>query len=214
MAGYFLYSLDHDKLTKFISSPTAKPLSKLAELVSDALDRYDNDFEDGDAVAEWPSEPEELKPILKAHLALEDWYADLSDAGKRLWEDAFTRLCDEKSVFDFKCECDGIYWNVVEEALQSHGLRPGTITPMELTHFGTRPLHYLQQGAIPYDSWYPYHSMHTADEVERLIEQFTAAKKAIRASRHKDARIDFDILMPVLEKVASSNRVLYVAVDT
>ena len=81
MAGYILYSLDWDRFQSLVNNPTRKQLLKFAEPISDGLDQHDGEFEDGDPVHDWPSEPVELCDLVKDRLARPDWYGDLSDAG-------------------------------------------------------------------------------------------------------------------------------------
>ena len=75
------------------------------------------------------------------------------------------------------------------------------LTEKEITHFGTRPLRYWQ-------------SMHTRAEVAALAEQFETSEEAILNSRHEETEVDYNELIPVLDKLEKNSRVLYVGVDT
>lgn len=214
MAGYILYSLDWPLIKQFMEAPDEARLLKLAESVSDEMDQVDDDLEDHDVVASWPSEPAELAPILAERILLPDWYNDLSDPGKTAWEWGFSSFCSDEEVFNFEVESDGVYWNIHSEALKHHGLQDDVVGDLEITHFGTRPFRYLKQGKRTFDEYYPYHSMHTPDEVKKLLEQFSAAETTILGSRHEEVQEDYEELMPVLHRLVETNRVLFVQVDT
>ena len=214
MAGFILYSLDWPQVKQFMESPDEVRLLKLAQLVSDEMDQVDGELDDGDPVASWPADPVELAPVLAQRIALPDWYGDLSDSGKSAWEWGFSAFCSDDDVFAFEVESDGVYWNIHSEALKHHGLKDDVIGDMEITHFGTRPFRYRQQGKRSFDHYYPYHSMHTPDEVKKLVEQFSAAESTILSSRYEEVQDDYEELMPVLHRLVEANRVLYVSVDT
>ncbi|MCA9135710.1 MAG: hypothetical protein KDB00_03100 [Planctomycetales bacterium] len=199
-----------------MQSPSVEHVRLMAKDVSNLLDEHDSNLEDDDPVADWPSEIDELVPVLLDHLKEDDWYAGLSDCGKAIWERAFTDLCENQKVnpFKFKCESDGVYWNIVGETIKYHGQPNNQMTDLEITHFGTRPLKYWQDGKLRWDDWHPMHSMHTPQEVEALIEQFSAAEDAIRGSRHEETESDYEELMPVLDRLRKKGRALYVSVDT
>ena len=214
MAGYVLYSLDWPKVKQFMESPDDANLLQLAEKVSDEMDGVDSDLSDDDPVASWPADPVELAPVLAERIALPDWYGDLSDPGKTAWEWGFCGFCSGDGVFDFEVESDGVYWNIHGEAMAHHGRKEDVVTDLEITHFGTRPFRYLKRGKRSWDEFYPYHSMHTPDEVQKLLEQFSAAEKRILKSRYEEVKDDYEELMPVLRRCVEKNRVLYVSVDT
>lgn len=211
LAGYILYSLDGKRVESFLRSPTQAEIEHFAEQVSQCLDQYDTSFEKGEPMKDWPSDPAELASILRQYLAKPDWYCDWSDEGKQLWQDSFEALCCDR--FGHECESDGIYWNVIEEAVRHHGVKPDTITDLEVTHFGTRPFRYFAK-TRSFDQWCPYHSMHRPDEVKRLIEQMEEAENRIRTCRHEEASDDYDELMPILDRIVKRDRVLHVGVDT
>jgi hypothetical protein len=216
MAGYILQSLDSSRLIKFMQTPSKELVRIMGETVSDLLDEYDSDLEDGDSIADWPSEVEQLAPILVDHVQTENWYADFLPIGQRIWEEAFTALCEneEQNPFKFQYESDGIYWNIVEEAVRYHQQPKNQLTDLEITHFGTRPFRYRRDSKWQWGDWSPTHSMHTPQEVAALAEQFAAAEDAIRMSPHEETEMDYEELMSVLDKLRSSERILYVQVDT
>ena len=212
MAGYFLYSLDWSRVSAFLNEPDDVDIRKLAECVSDGLDEIDSSIDDDDPLASWPSSPSEMLPKLTEHLAKPDWYADFSDSGRAMWERAFEGLCHD--CMGFECESDGVYWNIHSETLSHHRLKNDTIGKMEITHFGHRPFRFLYQGKLSWEGWYPYHSMHTPTECQKLIEQFSNAKERLMSCRYEEVPDDYEELMPVLEKMVRDSRVLYVSVDT
>ncbi len=216
MAGYFLYSLGWQEFDRFLRSPKDVHVRTMAESISDYLDELDDRIEDDDPEALWPSEPDELESIVRKRLEMPDWYGDLSDCGREIWERSFLDLCGRDSLnpFNFECESDGIYWNIIEEAMKFHSLPANTLSDHVVSHFGTRPFRYFRNEKLRYDSWHPYHSMHTPEEVAALETSFKQAKSSIMKSRHREVKDDYAELMPVLEKLTKANRVLYVSVDT
>jgi hypothetical protein len=65
------------------------------------------------------------------------------------------------------------------------------------------------------DDWSPMHSMHTPDEVEKILAELQSVDQAMRSTNDTDARTDYtDELMPALERVAHDRRMLFIQVDT
>lgn len=224
MAGYIIYSLDRDKFQSFVNNPTDKQLLAFAEIISDSLDGNDDEFEEGDPVQDWPSEPEELCGLVKKRLARQDWYADLSDAGKSIWDAAIFGFCchtDPNSV-GFRVDHDGVYWDVVELAWKHLEVAPDQISPnVALSAFGRRPYRYnppategQAQDDEDFDAWDPMHSMHTPDEVRKIAEELKTAAPTIERSRNQQAIHDYDSLLPIMEKLAAEGRMLFVQTDT
>lgn len=219
MAGYYIYSLDWDKFQRVVTTPSRPQLLTLAEIVSDGLDEFDGEFDEDDPIQDWPSEPEELCDIVQQRLRRDDWYGDLSKAGKDLWEWAFTGFCNDERPKDvgFRVESDGIYWDVIDVARNHHGIPPDRITDSILSQFGHRPYRYRPVAGHSRggDDWYPNHSMHTPGEVQKLLEELKAAEAAMRAATGEQVRLEYEKeLMPAVEKTARSGRMLYIAVDT
>jgi hypothetical protein len=219
MAGYHIYSLDWDGFLRFVDEPGRAQLLAFAELVSDALDENDQEFEEGDPVHDWPSEPEALCDLVERRLRQPDWYGDLSDTGKSVWERALTGFCDDARPKDvgFRVESDGVYWPVIDIARRHHGIPPNRVTGSILSHFGTRPYRYRPRTDRPlrWGDWTPNHSMHTPEEVRSLLEELREAGPAILSAPEEGARLDYEKeLLPAVDKVARTGRLLYIAVDT
>jgi hypothetical protein len=217
MAGYFIYSLDWDKFHSFVENPSAAQLERFADVVSDTLDRFDSELRKGDPVRHWPSEPGPLGELLRRRLMQPDWYVDLSDGGKTVWDWAIQGFVDEakKKDMGFRAHGDGISFEVIDLARRHHGI--GLITDSPLSHFGTRPYRYHPPGGrLPsWGDWMPYHSMHTPEEVKRLLEELKEAGPTIMAAEEEWARNDYEEeLLPAVQRVARAKRLLYIGVDT
>ena len=181
-AGYIIYSLDADKFRALIEHPTKEQLAELGVLMQGGLEEWDGEFDDGDPVAEWPRDSKALAPIAAKRLAQSDWYADLSQAGKSLWEGVVFGACMNNDSIDvgFRVDDDGIYWDVIEIAWKHLGVPTGVINDTTLSTFGTRPFRYFPVpkakkkswfsfGSGNDDDWTPMHSMHAPDEVKKML---------------------------------------------
>jgi hypothetical protein len=220
MAGYHIYSLDWDKFRRFVDEPSPTQLLAFAGQISDGLDEFDGELREGDPVRGWPSDPEELCDLVRRRLAQREWYGDLSDAGKSVWERGVIAFSERRARGDslgFRVESDGVYWDVIDIARRHHGLPPDRITDAVVSHFGTRPYRYNQPTDRPrrWGDWFPTHSMHTPEEVGRLLRELKEAGPSILSAPQERPRIDYgEELLPTVEKVARARRLLYIAVDT
>jgi hypothetical protein len=237
MAGYIIYSLDWNKFQNFVNNPTPKQLLAFAEILSQGLGGDGDAFDEGNPIRAWPREPEKLCALVKERLTRPDWYGDLSN-GKSNWEaavDSFCRDVAAKTV-GFRVENNGIYWDVVQLAREHFNLGPDEISPnVALSTFGKCPFRYHPasdavdigtsapggEGADEdQDYWGDYgddwamHSMHTPEEVRKMLDELRSVGPAIEKSRNKQAIDDYDALLPVLEKLDSERRMLFVQVDT
>lgn len=218
MAGYFIYSLDWDKFQNFVNKPTSKQLLEFAEIISDGLDGADDVFEEDDPVHDWPSEPEELRDLVKERLARPDWYGDLSAGGKSIWSEAVWGFCCHKCSKEvgFRADHDGIYWDLIELARKHFNAPSEEVLPdVALSAFGLRPYRCPNYAPDP-DAYEPQfmHSMHAPDEVRKMLEELKAIGPAIEKSRNNQAIGDYDGLLPVLEALDKENRMLFIQVDT
>lgn len=221
MAGYYISSLDWKKFQKFVSHPTKKQLLSFAERLAYQLDGGDIDIEleEEDPIQQWPREPAELCSLVKQRLARPDWYGDLSDAGKTVWSEAIWAFCEEKGsgYVGFRREHDGIYWTLLDLAWKELKVPTDQVLPhVALSAFGQRPYRYhiKPKAKRDFDAWHAMHSMHTPDEVRRMLDELQTVAPAIEASKNQEAIHDYDAVVPVLEKLAKEKRMLFFQVDT
>ncbi|MGH7137466.1 MAG: hypothetical protein ACREHD_17110 [Pirellulales bacterium] len=238
MAGYIIYSLDRDKFQSFVTNPTDKQLLAFARHISeqrgsaddelDDDDMEDDDMEDDDAeedreeadpIREWPTEPAELCDVLKERLARPDWYGDLSDAGKDVWSEAIWAFCCEEGPdgVGFRADHDGIYWTLLDLAWKRLNVEADQVLPeVALSAFGQRPYRYHPDphAERDFDAWHPMHSMHTPDEVRKMLDELRTVAPAIEASKNQEAIHAYDAVVPILEQLVEENRMLFIQVDT
>jgi hypothetical protein len=213
MAGYIIYSLDWPKFSAMIERPTSAQLGILAQGLVEERDNLGGEFDEGDPVRGWPTDAESLAPVVAERLARSDWYGDLSEQGKQLWESAFYVTCmraDDLGI-DFRVDSDGVYWDVINLIVQRLGDRPETPGKSAMSRFGTVP---FRCSAPPRQrhssSWTPMHSMHPPDEVQRMLAELRSAAPAIEAAKDPDVREQFaEELLPALEGVAGEGRLLF-----
>lgn len=216
MAGYMLYSLDNDAFQKFCTAPSEKQLLKLAQETSVSLDDFDDS--EGEVLGSWPVQPEELVPILRTRITQADWFAGFSDYEKSQF-DMILRgfFCDDDNELNFRCESDGIYWDVVDLIRNHHQVPANTVNEKIISQFGTKPLHAtLETGKTPgFDTWAPYFSMHLPEDVIQLREEVLAAEAAVRNSGDDNACQEYDDeLLPTLDTVINDQRLLFIVLDT
>lgn len=212
MAGYFLYSISNEKLQAFLDAPTDDDLLALAEIVSEGIDEIDGELDDDDPVADWPAEPEELKTVLREHLSQDDWYS-LSEIANGMLESALHAFFEDESRFGFRCESDGVYWDLIELIRMHHGISsPEVKHPM--ARFGVLPLRCHAVGKGCY-GFHPMHSMHPPEEVRQMLAATKEAESAVMASSDENAKRELEEeLLPTLERLSEQLRVLFVGVDT
>ena len=221
MAGYILYSLDWAKFEALITRPTPAQLSILAKALVDGRDELDGEFEDDDPVLDWPMDAGSLVPVVADRLARDDWYGDLSPAGRQLWETAFYVTCMREDELDvgFRVDSDGVYWDVINLIVDRLGDRPESPGKSAMSRFGTVPFRYRppakRPASAPWSDWTPMHSMHPPDEVRRMLEESRSVRPAVEAAKNPDVREQFaEELLPALERIAADGRMLFLQVDT
>jgi len=65
------------------------------------------------------------------------------------------------------------------------------------------------------DDWEPMHSMHTPDEVQKMLDELRSLETPMRKTKKKDVRQQYEEdLMPAIAAVAEEGRMLFVQVDT
>lgn len=212
MAGYYLDSLAWEPVREFLANPCDKHLLTFAKLISDQLDRIDSQIEDDAIMAAWPSEPEELVPILNSHLQNENWYDDFCDPEKAAWEMSISDLFSNTKVFKARFLIDPVYWSLKEEVCKHH--QEAGLSYEEFSHFGSRPFRYTVSAKTDMWAWQPCHSMHTPTEVAAMAEQLAAAEETCMKSRHEEVPEEFERLTEGFQKLLKSGSVLFVSVDT
>ncbi len=289
MAGYVIYSLDWGKFQQFVEHPTPKQLTVLARMVNDALEDEDGVGDDVLTRA-WPKGRAAQARMLADRLARPDWYSDLSDAGKSVWESIIFEvgLGDEGIKLGFRVDSDGVYWDVVELAWKHLAVAPDEVTEVAFSAFGKSPFRYsgptrapqpqgrheseetgrqsspqslrqvldrlldaaTQEGADPDEvlaafqadssisdehkraikelfsedepddgddelwDWRPMHSMHTPDEVQRMLAELMSIATVMRDTTDSAVRGDYEELLAALTAIAHDRRMLFVQVDT
>ena len=217
MAGYIIYSLDGPRFTALVERPTPAQLAILAQGLADEREELGDEFDEGDPVAEWPEDADELVRVVAARLALPDWYGDLSQVGRQLWETAFYVTCMRSEELDigFRVENDGVYWDVISLIVQRLGDRPEMPGKSAMSRFGTVPFRYHPPVKQQSADWTPMHSMHPPDEVHRMLAELRSSASAVEAAEDQDVREQFtDELLPAVERVATEGRLLFIQVDT
>ena len=193
MAGYVIYSLDWPKFTALVERPTPPQLAALAKSLADEREELDGEFDEDDPVLEWPEDAKSLAPVVAERLARADWYGDLSDAGRQLWETAFYVTCMRSRKLDvgFRVDSDGVYWDVINLIVTQLGDRPETPGRSAMSRFGT----------VPFRCSPPAKRRSVAP--------------AIEAAKDPDVREQFtQDLLPAVERVAADGRLLFIQVDT
>lgn len=87
---------------------------------------------------------------------------------------------------------------------------------MALSAFGQRPYRYHPDPDAERDDYafHPMHSMHTPDEVRKMLGELESVAPAIEASKNQEAIHDYDAVVPVFEQLADENRMLFIEVET
>jgi hypothetical protein len=217
--GYILNSLDWKKFRKFIAKPAKAQLLAFADHLSYLLDEYEGRFATEDPVADWPSDPKELSEVVRKRLALADWYGDLSNTAKELWERAVCGFGLSEKYLDHLQEggADSVGWSVIALARKHHGIKEGMIGEKMLSRFCECPFRYFPvlNRRRKRDDWHSNHSMHPPEEVVQLIDELIAARPTIEKS---GSRYDIDALdddfLPVLARIAQAGRMFHVYADT
>ena len=215
MAGYVLYSLDTDKFKRLIEYPSSDEMEVLASLLAGGFKQLRRDFEAGEPILRANADDDSRIQFITNRLPLNDWYGDLSEAGKNLWEGLIFEACYECDEIDvgFYPNCgDGISWDVIETAFEALGVPDDAVGDIALSRFGTWPFRYHPKPKDRFDS---SHSMHTTAEVKRMIVELKSIESAMSELDDEDTVSDYgDLLLPTLEAIADEGRMLFVFVDT
>ena len=215
VAGYSLYSLDSTKFQRLIDEPTAKELEVLARLLADGFKQLRSHCEAGEPILRVNTDIESRFHFIANRLPLLDWYGDLSEAGKSLWEGLIFDACYDCDEIDvgFYHNCgEGIYWDVIEIAFKALGVPDDAVCDIALSAFGNWPFRYHPKPKDRFDS---SHSMHTLDEVKRMIVELKSIESVMTELEDEETVSDYeDLLLPTLEAIADERRMLFVYVDT
>ncbi|TWU16875.1 hypothetical protein [Allorhodopirellula heiligendammensis] len=215
MAGYYLYSLDPLDMASLVEGEQDDLILSLAENVTDQLDLLDGQFEELDPVADWPSDPHALLPMLKVRLNQDDWYGDLSVDGKQLWSSAISDYFAETKGFVAEGQC---YWDVIEFAWELLQVPRNTVTEaIALSAFGTCPYRYTPQKnqKRSWSDWQPYHSMHSPESTARMLGELQSIEQQLTKTATPETCHDYeDELMPVMHRIVYEKRMLFVGIDT
>ncbi len=215
MAGYHFYSLDWSKFTNLVSAPTDTQLTILTKGLAAELREMEDEFDEDDAMCDWPTSAKLLSPIVASRLAMEDWYGDLSDIGREVWERNFYGKCmgSKKLDIGYRVDGDSIYWDVMMLVVKKLGDKPEKPGKSFMSRFGTVPFRYHPSKKS--SDWHPMHSMHPPEDVAKMADELRSLRPMVE--KEKDAEIRkqfFDYLLPIVEKVASDERLLFIQVDT
>lgn len=200
-----------------VEDPTPAQLEILVQCLANERSLMQHEFERNDPIRRWPKNPESLLPIVAERLGQEDWYGDLSEQGKQLWETAFYLSCMRESDLDieFRVDSDGVYWDVIDLILTELGDQPETPGESAMSRFGTVPFRYHPVARSPQAYWHPMHSMNPPDEVQRMVTELESVAPAVQASKNSDVQEQFTgELLPAIKKVADDGRLLFIQVDT
>lgn len=179
--------------------------------------------------------------MIASHLKQEDWYSELTDGGKTIWDFAVSGFISKCKSFRCRGEAQ-IYWDVIticEYSVRDHLKREPIIS-----RFGTTPFRYhassqrLRQPDVDFaflrdaiedeesdldgqgndddlGTWFPYHSVHSPDEVQTMIEELESVEQVIEATRDPQTIGDYaNELLPALDRIVAERRGLMVVNDT
>ncbi len=218
MAGYIIYSLDWQKFLTMLDHPTSSQLAIFAEGLSVERENLDGEFDDDDPILNWPTDIGSLSSVIADRLALSDWYSDLSEQGRQLWESTIYVTCMQREDLNigFRVDCDGVYWDVINQIVRQLGDRPEKPGKSAMSRFGTVP---LRCSAPPRQEkrsyWTSMHSMHSPEEVKSMLSELRTVAPVIEAAKNEGVREQFrDALLPAIEQVANDERLLFIQVDT
>lgn len=130
MAGYFLYSLDWSKFRRFVERPTPTQLTVLTNAIRDQLRTHADQFTADDPCRSWPTDTDALAALVTERLGRSDWYSDLSETAKSVWDSGiFDACCGRRLAIGFRVESDdGVYWDIIDFINHRLGVPPRRTT--------------------------------------------------------------------------------------
>jgi hypothetical protein len=70
-------------------------------------------------------------------------------------------------------------------------------------------------GGTHLEDWQPMHSMHTPDEVRKMLAELQSVESAMQKAKKKDVRRQYEEdLLPAISSIAEDGRMLFIQVDT
>jgi len=231
MAGYHLSSLDWPVFQKFVKTPSEQQLERLSKALDRRHKKVRSDLDENDIAHAWSRKNAKHEAAILAQFKLDDWYSNLSDDAKSIWEGGIFDVCTHKD-FKFRSEQTMVYWSVI--IIAGDDARSKSKTAAALSRFGECPYRFTTQAkAEPpsveqiletpsdewddsyFPGWQPYHSLHTPDEVRLMIAELEAAEATVEASGDQQAIGDYENeLLPALDRIAKAGRMLLVEAET
>lgn len=213
MAGYYLYSIGGRVFHQLTTSPTKKQGLALADGILEDFDDLADEFGDPAEADRWPQERGALADVIVQRLAAADWYSDLSADGAQLWDHVVFSLQDEPGMrigIDFQCyDYESIYWDCAEIAA-AHGA-----PMMEEPGFGGSGFRYFGK---PKSDFWPMYSLLLPEQSQQLLTQLKAAEPHFASLADEDEGSPreqfFEGLLPPVQHVVQTGRVLWVQTDT
>ncbi|WP_166820213.1 hypothetical protein [Thalassoroseus pseudoceratinae] len=212
MAGYFLYTLDHNVFSDLTMNPTREHGQIFVDYLFAEFEDLKEEFEAEDSV--WPSDKDALIAKIVERLASPDWYSDLSYEDACIWDTIIGLLDDEPGEqlgIDFQCsDYESIYWDCADIAAEQGA------TMMAEPKFGNAGFRYFGK---PESDWnpFPMYSFYLPEKSRELLAQLKQVEPHFRSLSQDEGEPGeqfFKGLLPVVESVVEKNRVLWVQTDT
>ncbi len=212
MAGYFIYSMNWEKFDSFVTSPDRKTLLQIADMLVENVGELP--FEEP-VLGACPQDREELADVLAERFQRDDWYRDLDEDEQESWCEFIGFQLTELTPFTFQAEMeiDSVYWDVISIGRAYHNVPVDRVTDQPISKFGMEPF----RCTLPSDyrrggGFTPMFTMHPPNQLREIIDQLKAAEPEILSN--EEAAEDYGHLMPALQNILDSNRMLLVQVDT
>ena len=206
MAGYFIYTLDGDGFSQLTTNPTDSQARTIADYIH-------NDNSDSHV---WPNDIIALTNEIKRRLALDDWYAGLSDDDAGVMDDIVFSLLDneiEKQLgVGFECsDYESIYWDCADLAAAQGA------TMMQEPTFGSSGFRFSGDLAHGF-GYHRIYSIFNPEEVKELLVQLQNVEPYF-ASLSGDGEGGvreqfFQGLLPPVKHAAKNKRYLFIQTDT
>jgi hypothetical protein len=213
LAGYFLYTLNHQVFTQLTTAPTREQGLQLVASLRAALEEAEEEAEDEQPTI-WSGSREALANQIVTRLARPDWYSDLSYKDASAWDGVVFALQDTPGRafrIDFQCtDYGGIYWDCAEIAAAQGAAM------MAEPAFGSSGFRYFGKPSSEYSN-YPMYSLFTREQTRELLSQVERVEPHFRSLPEGEGSPKeqfFEGLLPVVREVVVKDRVLWVQTDT